>query len=1256
MNSLPRYSASTGGSPAVMPQFQYQQVQDPQLQRHNQMGIPATQFANAHSFHSNAQTSNPTLPSNGVLNSSFPGYGAALISSLPPPPFPPVPMPPYGTFPQSTPLLHNFVAGKGPAPPPSSLPQKPAPSPLPIKPLSSGSATPTNAVANTSDLEDGELSDGDLGKQNKETNGGYKSSPRPTVRKVNEDRQQFRRNPSGKTNNGYRSPNGNFSRQSPRYQARPKHLGHNPGQSPSTELLMPTDQAVDRRGHVQDMQDYPIGGNKLGSNGPSSGARYSPKTYSDNRQNSTASEVRQQHPLASESQPTLEVRSNASPFTGDRNPLANGYSRSDVEIVRNIRDRAKIALQDLYPHNIRYTNLVHEGLDSDLLLALYDEMGIKISSPILAHRKLDSAESHNTASVASKASVKGEGLSKPDSLQLHRATPVAAMASTVDRNVVAQNHIVPAGQELTIEQKRHELSSEGSASGKALRSSQASDVRLSTPSPEAKNNRRPTLPRKVSLPNEAQGNNTKSAISAPSMTETGVDAALPSVSVKALPKSFPSNPAVAKPADKAMERKDYIARMLAAKAGKPIPLSNALAPLVSSVIHEAKTTSQPPQSIDPQTTSAPKVSVQPGCKSELISTTVETVAPVITPLTYEDSQDNPGEHNASVEAKRKAQTDLARQKMEALKSRTASQRQTPVPTSVAPLAVRSQLLPEIHPPRVVDENLTLGATVNKPSQITPHGSYFSPSNERQPFNIPGLFVAPHRPSSITNSEQLMMISPTTHQQSPQTTTSIPSTHMTVHSQALLTQPTADSLSNEEPSLGFTTEALIKPSKSVSKVNEPRKRQKASDFINSPPTRVKRTLGQKEDISVIIDVSEDEANDDLEDEVDGMDIEQESNASFNSSQLQHDNSGIVRQRAIRDLPPLTDFPSRKKISDNPALMTPPAVQNPGKLKEPEDLKRREKEIELMKRRIAELEQRNKAKQTSSRAQTPGTPGRARLSPRPVETTVGEYEQSTPSVEMNLLAESHREQTQTKAQAVILPAPDTMRKAIDQEQPMEQQGKECDLDTLASKILQTVKDDMLEEDQQGQPPDHRLVASESTKIDSDGSHAAQATTSEKQQQSQLVEQQAKGKAEFHVETNRLQAVEVAASEKEQRRSIAEQHVKALVLPDPEAERSQSIEMETVEEEQRRRRRAEIESGLPVLDAEVERTRQRLQLLRKQMEDLESEVQKGLEGRRGLMDELVSLSPAPSPAPKASTRERQGSADMPVHQAQRGTIQGK
>jgi hypothetical protein len=153
----------------------------------------------------------------------------------------------------------------------------------------------------------------------------------------------------------------------------------------------------------------------------------------------------------------------------------------------------------------------------------------------------------------------------------------------------------------------------------------------------------------------------------------------------------------------------------------------------------------------------------------------------------------------------------------------------------------------------------------------------------------------------------------------------------------------------------------------------RKRPVAADF--EPPiataNQFKRPFGQsRNERPVVIDVSEEEGESDDED----VAMELESQADQDSP-IQTARRLSEHQPTAYSLPPLTDFPQRKAFVSPPissAVSTPPGLQSAAKLNtegRPEVLQRKETEIELLKKKIAEAEARKKARQTPTGAQTP-----------------------------------------------------------------------------------------------------------------------------------------------------------------------------------------------------------------------------------------------------------------------------------------------
>lgn len=158
--------------------------------------------------------------------------------------------------------------------------------------------------------------------------------------------------------------------------------------------------------------------------------------------------------------------------------------------------------------------------------------------------------------------------------------------------------------------------------------------------------------------------------------------------------------------------------------------------------------------------------------------------------------------------------------------------------------------------------------------------------------------------------------------------------------------------------------------SVLPSNRGRKRPVAADFedlqLSRPSTGFKRPFGQSHNDheQMIIEVSDDETVDSV------MDIDE---ADDLQPSAQQSSQHLPKVGANRNIPPLTNFPSRPNFSrQGSAQSTPPAAQTPISAAKIEDLRRKEEEIAALKKKLAEKERLRLAKTQSSRAQTPATP--------------------------------------------------------------------------------------------------------------------------------------------------------------------------------------------------------------------------------------------------------------------------------------------
>lgn len=255
-----------------------------------------------------------------------------------------------------------------------------------------------------------------------------------------------------------------------------------------------------------------------------------------------------------------------------------------------------------------------------------------------------------------------------------------------------------------------------------------------------------------------------------------------------------------------------------------------------------------------------------------------------------------------------------------------------------------------------------------------------------------------------------------------------------------------------------------------------------------------------------------------------------------------------------------------------------------------------EIEFMKRRIAEVEQRRKAKRSSSRAQTPTT--------SKVSSTAQQSRASSEIIEPSKTdpapADAPGEtanQVEEKEDVVHAAAPKTETKnqerllaeqlGIDTEQQPDEVDQPHQLDFKRQEDPQQQSEIEECEDQDRQQPnlelDGRLELEEQRLPNLEGKPDVQLE---------------------EVDNSRLESL------------------RPETVTTAETEQAQQA-LEEANKERRKERRAAIEAGLPILDAEVQKTEQKLEYLRNQIRELESDLQRGVEGRRNLVEELRTLS---------------------------------
>ena len=617
---------------------------------------------------------------------------------------------------------------------------------------------------------------------------------------------------------------------------------------------------------------------------------------------------------------------------------------------------------------------------------------------------------------------------------------------------------------------------------------------------------------------------------------------------------------------KGVDRKEYIARLAAAKAS------------VSSKAASTPSSESPIQVIVPRT---PPTSTTNQSHQE----------PAI-----DKAQDS------EVEAKRKAQTDLARQKIEALKRRETIQQESQTPKSHEGDHQNQDSLAGTQQA----SSFTGPATVPQSSIPSRQGSYFSPVTQKPPFSIPGLFMTSDTSQSIPQPIANQVVE-TARQRDvytafgPEPPDPISQGSGEQRRSSIMSQ--APSIPSRTIITGVSTAPAINPTPPATS----RKRQKAADFIDSPSTRIKRPLGQQEDSSVIIDISEDDLSSVSDD--DDVNMEQAGHSLGPYKKSTNGQFGSGKQKSIGDLPPLSDLPSRKK----PMVMTPPAPQTPGQTKDPAQLK---SAIELMRRKIAELEQRNHAKRNTSRAQSPGTTSQV-----PVSSPLREQSQSR-NDPTTALAEIVKAKPDTEApDSTRQSSTEAIDSATEERLLSEQHLSGVELARAEVEHLGAV-DTILASEQDRQLEEEALQASRRE----EGLSRAREPTRDHDINGQDIEKipfksidgqesPCPSQVAHEIETSEIGTRdEVVLSQQGERLQLQEA-----------SQRRRQAEQQKLLDEQQRLRKAEIEAGLPILDATVERTKQRIESLRKEMMELEKEIQKGVEGRRTLIEELHDLSQA-------------------------------
>lgn len=838
----------------------------------------------------------------------------------------------------------------------------------------------------------------------------------------------------------------------------------------------------------------------------------------------------------------------STPHQLSTNTAAQGSKEGNSQLVDQKMEEAKQALRDLHSQGFDFNRIVNAGLNPDVVRELYTKIGVTVT--------------------ASPGTLQQE-VAKPRVVPTHIPSESAPGAATV--GIRDQHSNSPerdsSGDGLGKDRYSHPITEEGTINGQSTVA--------------AAKNEKKSMQSQASLARSSKALSVKSLFKASGIktSETRI-----------------------------IDRKEYIARMLAAKAGKSTSSAATSTSLKTSTITDSGASAQVRQS----DSTAP---ITPAAVLQKPSESVDT-APEIQ---KEDSD---------VEAKRKAQTDLARQKIEALKLRESIQQQAR--SAASSDAMRHSQQPSTKDAPNIPHESTVPTSRPLPSR---QSSYFSPASQKPPFSIPGLFMTSDAPESVNPPQPLanetlavssQRVGHTTFDSSQQGLR--PHAPDSAHTPPLVTTSRLPETSIDQNSALPMTIATTNSSN--------RKRQKASDFIDSPSTRVKRPLGQQEDTSVIIDISDDEvSNNTSEDEL--LVTKMVGRRDSLSRRSQAIAPGKGQEKIVSSLPSLTDIPPRKKA----AVMTPPAAQASGQSGDLKGLKSKEMEIEVMNRKIAELEQRIaiKAKQTTSRTHSPGTSSRVTTSPSPGEAS--RQINGASNVPSGVSGSPNGDVARVKNNKASIALAEGNDSATAEQLNAEQQLEEVEIAkaeaelSLAAEISRAsatdqspTREDRMQTPQAEEQSNLRDEVQQLTDEEQKRAQSEEQRRLEESQSRQVREEETKGFREQEVERH------LQYQEQEGAKEVREERLQ-------EQKRKRSLD------DQRQARKCEIESGLPLLDAEVERTRKRLESLRQEMADLETELQKGIEGRQGLIEELDNLSRSSEALPGPMDLDFCDVGDMPT-----------
>ncbi|KAI4151048.1 MAG: hypothetical protein LQ341_000978 [Variospora aurantia] len=611
--------------------------------------------------------------------------------------------------------------------------------------------------------------------------------------------------------------------------------------------------------------------------------------------------------------------------------------RESRESSKAIEREARRAVGQLRLHNIGYLQLVKEHIDANLLKKIYADITVPESTQI-------DAPSAITRPPAVLEVVPSKTNLKPDSNEsdLVQNTQQPVVTSDVISQQGSSSNLWPQqGQ-----QHAHEAKEPGVATNKISHVTLGghNNVRGNPAKVPGQALREKSLPQtKTDLNDESTGTSSTQNMTTPT------PAAFPNISqphVQTSANTKASKPPVPKAVPKPIDRKDYVARLLAAKAGKTV--STADAP------------------------KAPPDPAQQNCNEECPPGVHDRASGAdAANISHTPSNDIPnGTKNAATEAKKREQTELARRKIEELKRRSETLKKGSSATSEAPPPAASA---PPSPPERLSQALTVrnttSSTLSALRHEKPQNPYFS--SDDTAFALPGLFMSSQPFQPRITSEPVQVVSRSVESQQTVEDKLVADNVSDAVTAPHSMLPASESAEPDSHENTVSEKVPFSESSTPRAINNPRKRPTALDFIEPIPAKLGKTSHSSwAENSVVFEVSDDEEGESAGDASEMVPGHEQGVKTTDVREVQAPRSGSMEQANLRQHPALSGLLGTTEQRKRTPSTSGQALQAPFKYRESGGLRSNEEEIARMKRRIAEMEERRRSKQAASPAQTPG----------------------------------------------------------------------------------------------------------------------------------------------------------------------------------------------------------------------------------------------------------------------------------------------